>query len=142
MKFKIEGMIYMEFSSLVLMEREKETNFFVRELGSYQVDEGAEYITKLYYDGEMINLYFDTKEDVEEWQYTAIFDVFNEEVFTDKGYNIDTVDDEYNPTWLVKFNYSDEHSEVEDALKELCNLIKEEMETAFKNIQGKEEEYK
>ena len=132
----------MEFSSLVLMEREKETNFFVRELGSYQVDEGAEYITKLYYDGEMINLYFDTKEDVEEWQYTAIFDVFNEEVFTDKGYNIDTVDDEYNPTWLVKFNYSDEHSEVEDALKELCNLIKEEMETAFKNIQGKEEEYK
>jgi len=131
----------MEFSSLVLMEREKDTNFFVRELGSYQVDEGAEYITKLYFDGEMINLYFDTKEDVEEWQYTAIFDVFNEEAFTSKGYNIDTVDDEYNPTWLIKFNYSDEHSEVEDSLKELCNLIKEEMEAAFKNIEGKEEEY-
>ena len=131
----------MEFSSLVLMEREKDTNFFVRELGSYQVDEGAEYITKLYYDGEVINLYFDTKDDVEEWQYSAIFDLFNVEAFSNKGYSIEDVDDEYNPTWLVKFGYSEEHSDVEDALKELCNLIKDEMENAFKNIEGKEEEY-
>jgi len=131
----------MEFSSLVLMEREKDTNFFVRELGSYQVDEGAEYITKLYYDGEVINLYFDTKDDVEEWQYSAIFDLFNVEAFSNKGYSIEDVDDEYNPTWLVKFNYSEEHSDVENALKELCNLIKDEMENVFKNIEGKEEEY-
>ena len=131
----------MEFSSLVLMEREKDTNFFVRELGSYQVDEGAEYITKLYYDGEVINLYFDTKDDVEEWQYSAIFDLFNVEAFSNKGYSIEDVDDEYNPTWLVRFEYSEEHSDVEDALKELCNLIKDEMENVFKNIEGKEEEY-
>lgn len=131
----------MEFSSLVLMEREKDTNLFVRELGSYQVDEGAEYITKLYYDGEMINLFFDTKDDVEEWQYSAIFDLFNIEGFVNSGYSIEDVDDEYNPTWLVKFKYSEEHSEVEDSLKELCNLIKDEMEIVFRNIEGKEEEY-
>ena len=38
---------YMDFSAVVLMEREKETNFLVKELGSYEVHDGAEYITKL-----------------------------------------------------------------------------------------------
>ena len=71
----------MQFSSLVLMERDKETNQFVRELGSYETSEGAEFVTKLYYDGELVNLFFDTHVDVEEWQFTAIYDYFNEEIF-------------------------------------------------------------
>ena len=120
-------MINLEFSSLVLMEREKETNFFVREMGSYEVDDGAEYITKMYYDGEVINLYFDTNKDVEEWEYTAIFDLFNEEAFTSKGYEINTEDDEFNPTWVIKFPYHEEHSIVHVKLKELCLIIGEEM---------------
>ena len=40
----------MNFSSLVLMEKDKESNLFVRELGSYEVSDGAEYVTKMYYD--------------------------------------------------------------------------------------------
>ncbi len=32
----------MEFSAIVLMEKDKETKFFTRELGSYEVNEGAE----------------------------------------------------------------------------------------------------
>jgi len=48
----------MDFSSLVLIERDKETNDIIRELGSYEIADGAEYITKLYYDGDYINLFF------------------------------------------------------------------------------------
>ena len=132
----------MQFSSLVLMERDKETKQFVRELGSYETAEGAEYVTKLYYDGELINLVFDTQVDVEEWQFTAIYDYFNEEVFTSKGYSIDVLDDEYNPTWVVKFEYSEEHMIVREAIIEICELIKEELIEVFEKIKGKEEEYK
>lgn len=132
----------MQFSSLVLMEIDKATNQFVKELGSFEASEGAQFVTKLNYYGESINLYFDTQVDVEEWQYTAIYDYFNEEAFTSKGYSIEAVDDEYNPTWLVKFEYSKDHNVVGDAIIEICELIKQELREAFEKIKGKEEEYK
>ena len=137
----LKGMINLEFSSLVLMEREKDTNFFVRELGSYEVDDGANYITKMYYDGELINLYFDTDKDVEEWEYTAIFDLFNEEAFTSKGYIIKSEDDEYNPTWVLKFSYDEEHSIIQGKLKEICLLIQEEILKVLELIKDKKENY-
>ncbi|WP_061995546.1 DUF6762 family protein [Clostridium sp. ATCC 25772] len=124
----------MEFSSLVLMEREKETNYLVKELGSYEVGEGAEYVTKLFYDGDEINLYFDTQRDVEEWEYTAIYDVFNEGKFEEKGFNIDVYDEEYNPTWIIKFQYDEEHEIIKEKLEKICLLIKQEMEKAFSEI--------
>ncbi|MEW9094098.1 MAG: DUF6762 family protein [Clostridiaceae bacterium] len=129
----------MEFSSLILME--KENNIFVKELGSYKVDEGAEYITQFFYDGENINLYFDTKDDVEEWEYTAIYDCFNEEIFKDKGYYIEYIDDEYNPTWLIKFDYIEDIEELENKLSEICYLIKNEINRVFEEIKLKKDEY-
>jgi hypothetical protein len=131
----------MEFSSLVLMEKDKETNFIVKELGSYEVGDGAEYITKMFFDGDKVNVYFDTKQDVEDWEYSAIFDLFNEEEFVKCGYNIEQVDDEFNPTWLVKFDFIEEHITMVDKLSELCTLIKSCVTKAFDDIKGKQEEY-
>ncbi|WP_291635844.1 DUF6762 family protein [Clostridium sp.] len=132
----------MQFSSLVLMEVDKETNQFVKELGSYEASDGAEFVTKLNYSGELINLFFDTQVDVEEWQFTAIYDYFNEDVFTNKGYSIEAIDDEYNPTWLVKFKYSTDHMVVREAIIDICELIKQELKEVFIKIEDKKEEYK
>lgn len=132
----------LNFSSLVLMERDKQTNFFIKELGSYEVSEGAEYITKFFYDGEKVNLFFDTNKDVEEWEYSAIYDLFNEEAFVEAGFNISQVDDEYNPTWLLQFDYVDEHEPMDEMLNIACNLIETEIYNVFSTIEGKEEEYK
>jgi len=132
----------MEFSSLVLMEKDKETNFIVKELGSYEVRDGAEYITKMFFDGDKVNVYFDTKQDVEDWEYSAVFDLFNEEEFVKDGYNIEQVDDEFNPTWLVKFDFIEEHIAMVDKLSELCTLIESCVTKVFDDIKGKEEEYK
>ncbi|MBU3110867.1 DUF6762 family protein [Clostridium lacusfryxellense] len=132
----------MQFSSLVLMEVDKETNQFVKELGSYEASEGAEFVTKLNYSGDLINLTFDTHEDVLEWQFSAIYDYFNDDTFRSKGYLIEAIDDEYNPTWLVKFKYSDDHMVVREAIIEICELIKQELKEVFIKIKDKEEEYK
>ncbi|MDW8802235.1 hypothetical protein P8V03_13855 [Clostridium sp. A1-XYC3] len=132
----------MEFSSLVLMEKDKETGFMVKELGSYEVSEGAENISKMFYDGEKVNVYFDTNKDVEDWEYSAIFDLFNEEEFVESGYNIEQVDSEYNPTWLVKFDYDEEHSVVAEKLNKLCALISTSISKVIVDIEGKEEEYR
>ena len=132
----------MNFSSLVLMEKDKETKFLTNELGSYSVEEGAEYISKLYCEDNKINIYFDTKLDVEEWEYTAIYDFFNEEIFTSRGYLIESVDEEYNPTWKIQFNFDTEYTIVHKKLNEICVLLKEEMKRVFDLIKEKEADYK
>lgn len=132
----------MDFSAVVLMEREKETNFLVKELGSYEVHEGAEYITKLFYDGEKVNLYFDTNKEVEDWEFSAIYDLFDEEAFKGVVSSIDIYDEEYNPTWILTFEYVDDHVAFQEKLNDICGIIEDTMEKVFKDIEGKEEEYK
>ncbi|HAK44269.1 MAG TPA: hypothetical protein DCM59_18245 [Clostridium sp.] len=132
----------MDFSAIVLMEKDKETKFFTKELGSYEVNDGAEYITKLFYDGEKVNLYFDTNKDVEDWEFSAIYDLFDEESFSDIVKSIEPYDEEFNPTWIVTFDYDEDHNILNNRLNNICTKIKEEMEKALNDIEGKSVEYK
>ena len=131
----------MDYSSLILMERDNETGFVTKELGSYKVSEGAEYIKGFYVKGDSVYIKFDTNKDVEEWEYSAIYDVFNMELFENEGFEIEEVEDEYNPTFLINFNYKDDHEYIEEKLSLSIELIEEAMEKAFNDIEGKEEEY-
>ena len=132
----------MDYSSLILMERDDATGFVTKELGSYKVSEGAEHIKGFYVKGDDVYIKFDTNKDVEEWEYSAIYDVFNYGIFEEEGFNIEDVDDEYNPTFLVKFKYEDDHQYINEKLSLILELIGEAMEKVFSDIQGKEEEYK
>lgn len=132
----------MDFSAIVLMEKDKETKFFTKELGSYEVNDGAEYITKLFYDGEKVNLYFDTNKDVEDWEFSAIYDLFDEESFSDIVESIEPYDEEFNPTWIVTFDYDEDHNILNNRLNNICVKIKEEMEKVLNDIEGKSVEYK
>lgn len=132
----------MDFSSLVLIEKDKETGNILSELGSYSVNEGAIYVTKLYCIDNEVSLYFDTKRDVEEWEYSAIFDLFEIKAFEELGYKIEEEVEEYNPTWVVKFPYDTEYEETRAVINELCTIIKEKIEKVLEDIKGKEDEYK
>ncbi|MFR9288296.1 MAG: DUF6762 family protein [Clostridium paraputrificum] len=131
----------MDFSSLVLMEKDKETGFITKELGSFEVNEGALYVKKLFVLDNEVNLYFDTNKDVEEWEYSAIYDLFNIKRFEEEGFRIEEELDEYNPTFILKIPYKEEHLEMKDVLDKAVELINEEMEKVFLAIEGKEEEY-
>lgn len=131
----------MDFSSLVLMEKDKETGFITKELGSFEVNEGALYVRKLYVEDNKVYLYFDTNKDVEEWEYSAIYDLFNEEAFEEAGFNLEEDLDEYNPTYIITFDYDEEYSVMKEKITECVNIIEREMEQVFKDIVGKEEEY-
>ena len=130
----------MDFSSLVLMEKDKETGFITKELGSFEVNEGALYVKKLFVLDNEVNLYFDTNKDVEEWEYSAIYDLFNIKRFEEEGFIIGEELDEYNPTFILKFPYKEEHLEMKDVLDKAVELINEEMEKVFLAIEGKEQE--
>ena len=132
----------MDFSSLVIMEKDKETGFIKRELGSFEVDEKALHVKKLYVIDNEVNLYFDTGKDVEEWEYSAIYDLFNEERFNEAGFKLEEDLDEYNPTFILKFQYKEDHNDMKEILDKAIEMIYEEMENVFEIIKGKEEEYK
>lgn len=132
----------MDFSSLVLVEKDKETGYITKELGSFRVSEGAIFVRKLYVIENEVSLYFDTNKDVEEWEYSGIYDLFNSEVFTENGFIIEEDLEEYNPTFILKFQYKSEHSEMRDLINKAVDLIKDEIEKALISIEGKEEEYK
>lgn len=132
----------MDFSSLVIMEKDRETGYIKKELGSFEVTEGAVYVTKLYEIDGIVYLYFDTHKDVEEWEYSAIYDLFNTEVFQESGFKISEDDEEYNPTYILEMPYKEEHSEMKELLDKAVELIEQEMHNVFNAIQGKEEEYR
>ena len=90
----------------------------------------------------MVNLYFDTNKDVEEWEYSAIFDLFNQEAFVEAGFEIEEDEEEYNPTYILKMAYIDDYSQMKESLNKALSIIKAEMENVFEAIKGKEEEYK
>ncbi|MDP4089813.1 MAG: hypothetical protein Q8930_11160 [Bacillota bacterium] len=132
----------MDFSSIVIMERDKETGLLHREIGSYKVEEGAEYITRAYSEEDNVYIFFSTDRDVEEWEYTAIYDLFPEDSFEEEGFETEFLDDEYNPTWRVKFKLEEEHSDMELKISKLCKLIKSGIEETMEEIKDKEDEYK
>ena len=131
----------MDFSALVLMERDSATGHLIKEEGSYAVNEGAVYVSKLYLQDGIVNLFFTTGRDVEDWEYSAIFDLFDTEVFEKLGYNIEEIDSEFNPVWKVTFEYDEDHEETRAVLNELCTIIKENIEKVFEDIKGKESDY-
>ncbi|MCR3761763.1 DUF6762 family protein [Clostridium felsineum] len=131
----------MDFTSLVLFEKKENDNSFLKEIGSYEVNDGAEYIVKMYYNGDNIKAWFNTKNDVEDWEYSAYYDLLNKQVFLEKDFNITEVEDEYNPTWLVEFDFIEEHSDMLYRINELCSLIKKEMDRISNDMKGKKEEY-
>lgn len=131
----------MEFSSLVLIEKDKETGFIKQELGSFEVNEGALFVKKLYVLDEIVYMYFDTNKNVEEWEYSAIYDLFNAEIFVESGYEIEEELDEYNPTYIIKFKYEDDYDAMKKKIQEAVSIIEKEMNSVFEAIKGKESEY-
>ncbi|MBE6048352.1 MAG: hypothetical protein E7213_08150 [Clostridium sp.] len=132
----------MDFSSLVLMEKDKESGYITKELGSFEVNEGALFVKKLFVLDNEVNLYFDTNKDVEEWEYSAIYDLFDQSKFVEEGFCIEEDLDEYNPTFILKFKYEEEYNDMKEAITKAVFLIQEEMNAVFEKIKGKEEEYK
>lgn len=127
----------MDFSSLVLIEKDKETGFIKKELGSFEVNEGALFVKKLYVLDDIVYMYFDTNKNVEEWEYSAIYDLFNNEAFTEKGYEIEEDLEEYNPTYIIKFNYVDDYDVMKGKIQEVVSIIDNEMNAVFEAIKEK-----
>jgi hypothetical protein len=123
----------MEASALVLMKRED--GILTSELGSYEIESGIELVYKAYVENNRVKLFLTTDRDVEDTEYNEIYDNYDEETLSSKGYKVEEVDDEYNPVWCISFKYEEDYKQMEDTLNEIIGHHEDELKRIYEEIQ-------
>lgn len=119
------------YNNLILMLKDMETGFFTKTLASYEIHKNMEYIDKIYaVQNDEIDIYLAlTTQDIEEdWKFSGIFDLYDEDVFSNKVDDFEEIPGDYNPKWMLKFKYSDKQKVTEDLLNEILNIHVAELE--------------
>jgi hypothetical protein len=122
----------MDAKSLVLMS--KENGLLTEELGSYEIESGLQFVQSAYVENGVVTLFISTDKDVEDDEFDKIYDNYNVDDLEQKGFKVDEVDDVYNPTWCIKFEYDDEYDVVEEKLNEALLFHEEEMKRIYEEI--------
>lgn len=115
----------MEATSLVLMKREN--GILTTELGSYKVEEGLSYVFKAYVEDNKVKIYLTTDRDVSDEEYTKIYDLYNYSMFEKEKFTVEDIDDEYNPVWLVEFEFSQDDEINEENISNVIKIHSEEI---------------
>lgn len=132
------------YNVLVLMQKDKDTKILTETIDSYTMREDMSLIENVYLmeegDGNYIFLTL-TTEDIEDWQYYGIYDLYDEDVYQDL---IDEVLDgsgEYNPRWILKLRYEEDRVELEDKLNKIIKLHLNELQRISPIIEESKEKY-
>ncbi len=122
----------LDAKGLVLMQ--KENGVLTDELGSYEIESGLELVYKAYVELNTVKLFLTTDRDVEDDEYNEIYDNYNIEDLENKGFDVEEIDDEYNPVWCIKFRFEENHSIVEEELNEAISFHEKELKRIYDEI--------
>jgi len=136
----------MEDLSVVIMEKDSETGFLSKELGSYNVVWDINMIDRIFVisenDKKAVNLFITIPGDFEDWEFNAILDNYNIEQYSEKVLTMEEDEDSYNPTWIIKFDFIEDGSRMEEKLNELLEMHDTEVKRVLNDIKSMEEDYK
>ncbi len=139
-----ERVYNMEETVFVIMLKNKTTGFLEKELAVLDITENADYIVNIFVseedDGMKLHIKLSTAKDVEDWEYNAIYDYYDTDVFKGTA-EIEEADDDYNPVWEIVTDYSEDPTEIENRVAKILEIHKKEMEDVFDTIKDKESEY-
>ena len=102
---------------IVIMQKNKKTGLFEKELQTLSIYKYDQFILNIYAlerenNKIYLNLKLTTDKDVLDWEYNAIYDYYDMDIFKDLGYEIIECDEEYNPTWEISFEYIDNNEKI------------------------------
>lgn len=130
---------------IVLMKKDKETGFLLQELGAYTVFGAEGLVFRAFVEeiGEkdMVVLQLTCNKEIADWEYDAIFDYYDTNVFAKYDKAVVEVDGEYQPIWAVKTPYSESQMEMEEVLSEIIEIHNEELESVYEAIADKKDDY-
>ncbi len=136
----------MEETCIVIMLKNRKTGFLEHELGSYTVQEHNEdYIYNTYAvetkNGYQVFMKLSCEKDVEDWEYSAIFDYYNTQTVAPYVLSIEEDDSQYNPAWLVSFPFSENPQAMEESIHQILKSHIEELKSVYAAIADKKDDY-
>ena len=132
---------------MIIMKKDGETGFLDKEVGSYMIKEHGDYIDSIYVieeDGKNIaHMRITTDFDVQDWQYSAIYDYYDEDkVKALEGVlSIESMEEEFNPLWEIRFALPEIEEVAEEMMVNILSIHKKEMDEVLEEIKDKEEDY-
>ncbi len=137
----------MEETFLVLMLKDKETGFLDREISSYKIGENEDLIVNIFATEEndekiIVHLKITTDKDCEDWEFDAIYDYYDNEIYNGMISSFSEETEVYNPTFKLTFDYDSDDDKMEEFIKNILDLHKKELFDVYETIKDKEEEYK
>lgn len=138
----------MEPFAVLLMKKDINTGFLESEIGSYMINENGEYIDSIFVieneSTDVVHLRITTEIPVKDWEYSAIYDYYDEEAVqaVEEVIGIEPIEDEFNPVWEVTFKLHDIEEQMEDIIARILLAHKAEIHEVYEEIKGREEEYK
>lgn len=132
---------------VVIMLKDAKTGFLDKELASLTISENEELIVNLFVleDSETkklkTHIKLSTERDVEDWEYSAIFDYYDTDIFKEYAENAIEEENYYNPAWEIIFNYKDNIDELEEIIIKILSIHKNELNEVYEIIKEKESEY-
>lgn len=141
--------------TVVVMLRNKQTGFLEKELCALHITECADLLTNIYAEertegpgGTDVHMRVSTGPDVEDWQFNAVFDYYDDEALAEFTTSVAEAQDVFNPAWDLVFpcpygpDGSDDPSWLEEALARILRAHKAELQSVFKAIRDVEREYR
>ena len=132
---------------IVIMQKNKKTGLLEKELQTINIYKYDQFILNIYAlerenNKIYLNLKLTTDKDVLDWEYNAIYDYYDMDIFKELGYEIIECDEEYNPTWEISFEYIDNNQEITNIVNNILEIHNKELTEVFNIIVDKEGEYK
>ncbi len=136
----------------ILLMKKDQDNIITEEIATLDMGLEAEYINSLFVtpngETEQLNIQLTTRAGVEDWEYTAIFDYYEEDKVAEgikqivkNDVQISVCEDEFNPAWEYSFPMVDDIEKLEALLKEIIQVHKDELQDVLLEIKDKESEY-
>jgi len=138
--------------AIILMKKDND-NMITEEVATIDIGSDAEYINSIFITEdnkkEMLNIQLATRAGVEDWEYTAIYDYYEEDKVSESiaeiiknQVKVSICDEEFNPAWEYSFPLEDDDIDLlEKVLKDVIQIHKDELQDVFLAIKDKEEEY-
>ncbi|TCO74561.1 DUF6762 family protein [Marinisporobacter balticus] len=136
----------MESFSVILMEKNKESGLLEKEIENYTITNHGNLIERIYMmhedEKDLVYVRITTDKDVEDWEFSAILDYYDEDILKDVALSCKEIDETYNPTWEVILAFIPTHEDMQKKLEDLLNKHKHTLDQVYDTIKDKKEEYK
>lgn len=136
----------MENIGVLIMEKNPETGYLNKELGSYTMQCDINLIDRIFAVREgaesIVYIYMTALGEFEDWEFNAILDNYDWGLYDGKVLSIEEDEESYNPAWLVKLPFVENDSAMEEKLNEVLKIHEGELKRVESILKELENEYK